>query len=629
MDEFVKSQPVGDAAPANEALASAPEDSISSRVLFASAETSLFNPANETQPYPISIQTAEYLFMDRYLIKGEIGRGGFGRVLAAQDQRLERPVAIKVARRAAAVGSSLAAEFQREARLAAKINHPNVVTVYDSGVDDAGQCFVAFEFVAGQTLADRIQAGPIDRIQAVTWMITIAEAVHAAHKLQLVHRDLKPANILLDEEGRLRVADFGLAMTADSRQERAGEIAGSPPYMAPEQLRGETEHFDCRTDIWGLGVILFELLVGRRPFAVEDSKDTVGLIARILDHQPTRLREVDGTLPMELDEICQRCLAKDMSDRWKSAEEFAQALRSVLATLTTQPAVSTPTRTSSTRWLIALAIIMGLTATPAFNLGWMRNPQIDQQDLIVPAANQQVPPIDVKPAEPKLLEPIVAETPEPVASPVPGKWFPLLARRPQEVFWPADAGLSYLDFSKETKQLRFQCNQDGILKLGEASGDYEVKVDLSQPNWIGSMGLVLGLREDVMDGLPAMSFQTLVVLSRTTGLGKSDATLQRGRGTRVLTPSQVPPNGTRSRYANLTGTKLKPWFREATLRVRVESGRLTSVAWNHEEHSELCTPELDEWLKPEDYQGGIGLYIQQASGVVSNAELLLQDEEAQ
>lgn len=628
MDEFVKSQPVGDAAPANEALASAPEDSISSRVLFASAETSLFNPANETQPYPISIQTAEYLFMDRYLIKGEIGRGGFGRVLAAQDQRLERPVAIKVARRAAAVGSSLAAEFQREARLAAKINHPNVVTVYDSGVDDAGQCFVAFEFVAGQTLADRIQAGPIDRIQAVTWMITIAEAVHAAHKLQLVHRDLKPANILLDEEGRLRVADFGLAMTADSRQERSGEIAGSPPYMAPEQLRGETEHFDCRTDIWGLGVILFELLMGRRPFAVEDSKDAVGLIARILDHQPTRLREVDGTLPMELDEICQRCLAKDMSARWKSAEEFAQALRSVLVTLTAQPVDSRPTRTSTMKWLIAVAIT-GLFATAAFNLGWMRNPQIEQQVSVAPAADQQVPPIDVKPAAPKTPEPIIAEVPEPIASPVPGEWFPLLARKPQEVFWPADAGLSYLDFSKETKQLRFQCNLDGILKLGEARGDYEVKVDLFQPNWIGSMGLVLGLREDVMDGLPAMSFQTLVVLSRTTGLGKSDATLQRGRGTRVLTPSQVPPNGTSSRYGTLWGTKLKPWPREATLRIRVGSGRLTSVVWNHEEHPELCAPELDEWLKPEDYQGGVGLYIQQASGVVRNAELQLKDEATQ
>ena len=153
---------------------------------------------------------------------------------------------------------------------------------------------------------------------------SIADAVHHAHTAGLVHRDLKPANIMIDKLGKPRVADFGLAITEDVQPDRAGEVAGTPAYMAPEQVRGEAHRLDGRTDIWAIGIILYQCLTGRLPF---HARDRAALFDEILHRDPKPLRQIDDSIPQELERICLRCLCKRMPDRYGSSIDLADDVR--------------------------------------------------------------------------------------------------------------------------------------------------------------------------------------------------------------------------------------------------------------------------------------------------------------
>lgn len=264
----------------------------------------------------------------RYRVLGILGEGAFGTVYRAQDESLSREVAVKVPRIGGEDPASLVASLLQEAQAAAKVSHPNIVTVHDCGKLDQNDCFVVFEFVPGGHLGHELLDGPLTVQRSVELMIQIADGVHHAHTSGLFHRDLKPANILIGPDERPKIADFGLAVLEDRQLEVRGEVTGTPSYMSPEQIRGESHFLDGRSDIWSLGVILYEMLTGSRPFKGEGLDD---LFERIQKDTVRPLRQIDDRIPKELESICRKCLRANPEQRYSTAGDLADDLRALLS----------------------------------------------------------------------------------------------------------------------------------------------------------------------------------------------------------------------------------------------------------------------------------------------------------
>ena len=256
-----------------------------------------------------------------------LGGGNFGRVYLCRDEQLNRLVAVKVPRFDRLAGPDGLSRFLREARHAAMVQHPGIVTVHRVDFDDVVGCYVVMEYIEGRSLAALFRKKQLTRTCAVEMLIAVGDAMSFAHEKRLVHRDLKPENILLDERGKPHIADFGLAVHEDDRWPMRGEVAGTPAYMAPEQVRGESHRLDGRTDVWALGVILYRMLTGHRPF---NGTCTEEMFEDILDREPVPPRQRDRTIAKELERICLKCLSKRMTDRYATASDLADDLRNWL-----------------------------------------------------------------------------------------------------------------------------------------------------------------------------------------------------------------------------------------------------------------------------------------------------------
>ena len=263
--------------------------------------------------------------MGRYRLEHRIGEGGFGEVWKAFDPDLQRMVAIKVPRPDRTTPRDMDT-FLAEGRKVASLRHPGIVPVFDVGQIE-GRWFIVSEFIDGTDLARLLESRRLSLEETIRLVAEIAEHLQYAHQQGFVHQDLKPSNILLDRAGRSYLTDFGIAVSlhegrADNRP------FGTLPYMAPESLSGDERRPDPKSDIYGLGVVFYELLAGRLPFEADSTAD---LRTRILSSEPPPLRTLRPGIPEELQAICLKCLAKDPTSRYLTAGDLAQSLRTWLA----------------------------------------------------------------------------------------------------------------------------------------------------------------------------------------------------------------------------------------------------------------------------------------------------------
>jgi serine/threonine protein kinase len=256
------------------------------------------------------------LLHERYLVLRKLGSGGMADVYLAEDQELGRRVAIKVLNDRHANDELFVERFRREAKNAASLSHPNIVSIYDRG-ETQGTYYIAMEYLDGRSLKELIVRDTLPVEQAVSYTRQILSALAFAHKHGIVHRDIKPHNVLVDRDGRLKVTDFGIARTGASQMTEAGAIIGTAQYLSPEQARGAP--VDQRSDIYSLGVVLHELLTGVVPFTGDTPVEIAMKHLSAIPEPPSRKRP---DVPRELDLVVVRALAKNPDDRYASADEM-------------------------------------------------------------------------------------------------------------------------------------------------------------------------------------------------------------------------------------------------------------------------------------------------------------------
>ena len=309
-----------------------------------------------------------------YRVTGSIGEGAMGQVYRAVDTRIGRPVAIKVLPRTFSSDPDRLRRFEQEARAAGKLNHPNLLTLFEFGTHD-GAPFMVAELLEGETLRVALGQGPMRASLAIEIATAIAEGLAAAHDRGIVHRDLKPENIFLTTEGRVKILDFGLAkLVADGGSQNddtaewgsastSGVVVGTAGYMAPEQVRGQT--IDPRADIFALGVILYEMLSGARAFRKPSGVETMNAI---LVEDPKPLNELVPDVSPTLMRIVGRCLHKNRDQRYQSARDLAFSLASLTSTSSTEIMRESPLRMARRSWRVIAAAMIALAL---FALGFL------------------------------------------------------------------------------------------------------------------------------------------------------------------------------------------------------------------------------------------------------------------
>src|ERR1041385_6355437 len=274
--------------------------------------------------------------ISRYKILEKLGSGGMGDVYLAEDTKLGRKVALKLLAQELTQNRDRLSRFDQEAFAASGLNHPNILTIYELG-DEGGRHFIATEYIEGQTLRKRLQTTPMDIVEVLDVAIQIAGALEEAHAASIIHRDIKPENVMIRRNGHVKVLDFGLAKLmerpepdlADTEavtralvQTDAGMVLGTSQYMSPEQARGKP--VDARTDIWSLGVMLYEMATGRPPFSGETKTDVIVAIAK---NDPPPLVRCAPNAPAEFEWIVLKALRKDVDERYQTIKEFESDLK--------------------------------------------------------------------------------------------------------------------------------------------------------------------------------------------------------------------------------------------------------------------------------------------------------------
>jgi serine/threonine protein kinase len=334
-----------------------------------------------------------------------LGRGGMGEVYLALDERLRRHVALKLLREDVASDPARRARFEREARLAAALHHPHICTIYEIGEWD-GQLCIAMEYVEGTTLEERVAAGPLTIGESMRIATQSADALEAARQAHVVHRDLKSANIVITPRGDVKILDFGLAklleepgapsLTTAEALSEAGVVMGTAGYMAPEQVLGQPA--DHRSDLFSLGVVLYEMMAGRRPFSGATS---MTVLDAILHQSPPPIARFNDQVPDPLARVVVKLLEKDPGRRYQTAQDVYNDLERVQHESTARVASVGPSaRGRAGRWLLAAAAVVVLGIGGVAWWPRLRSASaVDMPSIVVLPAEISGPPDSTSPYE--------------------------------------------------------------------------------------------------------------------------------------------------------------------------------------------------------------------------------------
>lgn len=343
-----------------------------------------------TAPVPAAI--------GRYQIIHRLGKGGMGEVYLAEDPVLRRRVAIKIMSQGREATPELRARFVREAIAASKLNHPNIATVYDAGETDDGVPFISMEYIDAESLSERLRRERLPVGEAIRIAREVADALHEAHRHGIVHRDIKPANVMLDSRGHAKVLDFGLAKliggtvptdpNAETHAETAvGLVIGTMHYMSPEQTLGA--RVDHRSDLFSLGVMLYEMLTARHPFVAASVIET---IARIREAEPPAVSSIRRDIPPELNSVLARCLAKAPERRYQSGAELITALEAIgTAPVTELKPIDASSATIRRRRFVYAGIAAAVAVIGALAI-WLATRQRGTHEAPQSAARSSAPP---------------------------------------------------------------------------------------------------------------------------------------------------------------------------------------------------------------------------------------------
>ncbi|MEQ9411557.1 MAG: serine/threonine-protein kinase [Fuerstiella sp.] len=447
--------------------------------------------------------------LGRYRVEKTLGEGGFATVYLCEDEELQRKVAVKVPRRDKFRSEADYIEFFEEARVLARFDHPGIVPVFDVGREGDTQ-YIVTRYVDGDTLGRVARYQKLSYADSARIIRDCAEAIHAAHKQGIYHRDLKPGNILLNTSGQAFVADFGLAISHDALGVHSPVIEGTPRYMSPEQVQGNVQQIDGRSDIWSLGVVLYRLLTNRDAF----TSDGDTLRSQIQNRDPIPLRQLDERIPKELEEICVRCLKKQPAERYQTAHDLAAALTGWLkatpatgtfrVTPATDPSLEDTSRGRNTvthGWSNSVVVQrlkqhpVGSTLAAAAFLAGALFFLASLQGITGPAKKTDGTGQNQQAAEDRIK---ADDVPDPFhldSYAIEGVWYPLLERRPTPLVWPDD-GNTRIRFDGTLQEILLNSPHVCYLSLGKTSApNYRISLRFSRTNWDHPTGLFIGLKK--------------------------------------------------------------------------------------------------------------------------------------